>query len=333
MKKMLLFLIIIPSFAFTLTIERVLQLAFSNNTDLLSMRNNLKIKEMNIKNLRLSYFPTVTLDYNLAKNVVSHKFSENSISSTLNYSLYDGGAKILSFRLALAELEKLQTDYIFQKQNLEYRVKKAYYNIVLNKNIAKIYEKAMSQAVLELRTAEEKFKEGMIDSLTLESARQYYLDAEYQLLMDKNALKSGKNELMTLIGGSFTEEIEGELKSEKPEKLSNDLRLIRLEKETEIVKLHYEQALAENGWSVSLSGNANLNWQGGDTQPSYFFQAGLNIYFPLFDFLSVHGNVSHDFEASGSDSIGAGVNLFDQNNNAIIKKTAELNKAAEIKKI
>jgi len=128
-------------------LNRAMDLALKNNSDLLSVRQDLIIAESRVKEAVFRFFPQISFSSTITKSELEHpvvfseEFSNHYLSPTIfeNFytfrthavqTLYSGGRNKNTLRLARASLKQTKTEYEKIKREIELRLKKAFYELL-----------------------------------------------------------------------------------------------------------------------------------------------------------------------------------------------------------
>ena len=205
--------------------------------------------------------------------------SESKIGSiTLDYSqvLLPWGDVGISLKSSSIDLEQAKNNFRLNYQNLYYQFLQYFYDLYLAQEQLKIYEENYNLAVKQREVAENQFKNGVINEITLLDYRQQEKLAEINYSSGKNNLEIAYKTLENFLGTKLERipvktDIKSDLFSEKPEDLisalyNGNITIKNAALDVEKNKLSLEKAKLPS-WGVSVGGSYNT----GDTSVSFSF--------------------------------------------------------------
>ncbi|HPU43839.1 MAG TPA: TolC family protein [Dictyoglomaceae bacterium] len=205
--------------------------------------------------------------------------SESKIGSiTLDYSqvLLPWGDVGISLKSSSIDLEQAKNNFRLNYQNLYYQFLQYFYDLYLAQEELKIYEENYNLAVKQREVAENQFKNGVINEITLLDYRQQEKLAEINYSSGKNNLEIAYKTLENFLGTKLERipvktDIKSDLFSEKPEDLisalyNGNITIKNAALDVEKNKLSLEKAKLPS-WGVSVGGSYNT----GDTSVSFSF--------------------------------------------------------------
>lgn len=328
-KIIILFLVLSICSLYSIDINTSIKLAFSNNLELIDLSNQIAIQRINVENLNLSYLPEFSFSYSYTGNYLTSN-SFLSLSPSVDYKIYDGYYKIYKLNYLKSLIKYLENVYYYKLNEIKYMTMKFYYSVVLYKKIYELSGEGLKQAIKQKKIDEGKYKEGLIDKLTYLSSVQFYLTSEYNVLSALNNYNERLNELKYFLKYDSIQNIEDDLIIvEKIINFSNDIRLSNLILQSDIVRQSYSVSYASVDWNVILFGHGTYTYSVSDSiRNDFSINAGLKIYLPIFDWLTL--NASSTFNTK-SFTLNGNININDQNNLHLYKKSLYLSNVSQLK--
>ncbi|HPP16744.1 MAG TPA: TolC family protein [Dictyoglomaceae bacterium] len=200
------------------------------------------------------------------------------VNISLNYSqvLLPWGEVGISLKSSSIDLEQAKNNFRSNYQNLYYQFLQYFYDLYLAQEQLKIYEENYNLAVKQREVAEDQFKNGVINEITLLDYRQQEKLAEINYSSGKNNLEIAYKTLENFLGTKLERipvkiDIKSDLFSEKPEDLINvlyngNITIKNAALDVEKSKLSVEKAKLPS-WGVSVGGSYNT----GNTSVSFSF--------------------------------------------------------------
>jgi len=194
-------------------------------------------------------------------------------------------------------------EYKGVKNSLVFEVRRAFYNVLLAKQLIAIAEEAVNVASTHFKTTEALYKEGKVSDYDVSRAKVQLVSNQTRLIKAGNNLKLAKEELSVLLNAKLEEEwdVLGELPFEK-RKVDLEETLHRaLNERSEIRQLTIKKEIGEISIKLARAENRpNLDFLANYqyTNPFYYreewgktWNAILSLNFPLFNGLSDLGRI------------------------------------------
>ncbi len=174
---------------YSLSLEESINFAYENREALKKSRSQIKSAESENVEVESEYYPQLSLDGSYTqqtsdklKNVLPKQ--QWKVSANLNWNLYQGGATDALAQEKQIKLSTTQTDFIYSKLLIKTEVNQAYINVYKMKDSVEL-----SQSILEVSNdkfdqAGKRYKNGLSDFIELQQARQGYIDAMANLVVD-----------------------------------------------------------------------------------------------------------------------------------------------------
>lgn len=299
--------------AFSIDFEDALTFAYSNNSDLKNISNQIEIAGQILHYKKLSQLPKLNFSYSYKGNVIN---SNNYLylNSAFNYPVYDGGFRSYEVAYVHTYLQILRLNFEQKKKEIEYNTRILYYSAVFSQKVMEMREKYLQQAKMEKQANEARYREGILDKLACLASEHFVISSEYQLYVAKNEWKRKIRDLGDFIISSTVYSVEGEFtKTEEKLKLTGDLRISNLKLQKELVLINYKKEFASVDWNVNLYSYSYYSQMLNNNIVKYGFSTGVQIYFPLFDWLSMDANTAYD---GTNILIGGNINLLNQDQNS-----------------
>ncbi|TGL64328.1 TolC family protein [Leptospira sarikeiensis] len=155
------FLILIPYLLFaegeTLVLDqrKAEDIAVENSPELRMLGGQQMIKALLVRENWRAYFPTASVSWFRNANVVENDSESRSqrLALTLDQVVYDGGRRYLALQAALNDLNLSKFDFLLGINNLKFKVRSAYYNLLSNKAQLEIQKRSIDRQKEQLRFA------------------------------------------------------------------------------------------------------------------------------------------------------------------------------------
>lgn len=224
----------------------------------------------------------------------------------MTQTIFTGGKLISSYNQAKLNLNMTEEMDTQVRQDLIFEVKKAYYGVLLSKEILKVSQDALSLAEKNLDRTKKLLEAGVASRLDLLRAEVQVANLKPQVIRAKNAVELAESGLKTLLGLKPDDEVV--LKENlsyiyvkiEPEKLLS----IALEKRPELNQLRIQRKMAGEilklAWAsyipnIVLAGE--FNWRADRFSFSKgalenYYTVNLVLTLPLFDGFSREAKIS-----------------------------------------
>jgi outer membrane protein TolC len=166
--------------SYAVNLPDAIQQALSRRTELVSLRKDIELQNLNIVNAKSGYKPTVSVfaGYNWVSSQYStdpsDQFNGWNAGAQLSWSLFDGGLTYGKVKQAKAQYAKSKTTLEDQQRQIELQVRTAYSDFIQAREILDSQQKVQEEAEEALREAKARSEAGTGTQLDV-------LDAETSL--------------------------------------------------------------------------------------------------------------------------------------------------------
>lgn len=310
---------------FELTLNDSVRLALEKNPNILAMKKRIESAKSQEQGALSNFLPKLDLS---AMRTVEEKLFTIEIPSFIpgqpptvakfdftkdyQYSLrmtqpiFTGGKLISAYNQARLNLDLTEEMDSQIRQDLIFEVKKAYYGVLLSKEILKVSQDALSLAEKHLERTRKLLDAGVASKLDLLRAEVQVANLKPQVIRAKNACDLAEEGLKTLLGLSSEDEIIlKENLSYKPAEIDqNKLLSFALERRPEINQLKIQRKMTlemlKLAWAsyipnVAIAGE--FNWRADRFSFSKgalenYYTVNLVVTLPIFDGFSRESKIS-----------------------------------------
>ncbi|MCK8815775.1 TolC family protein [Natroniella sulfidigena] len=268
----------LPAFgadSINLTEEKAIELALENNSQIESLRREVKIAQKQVEIARASFYPQLDLgagytrlgeapfDFQTQQELSQNRFTT---SLDLELPLYTGGQRSIGYQQAEKGVLTAQKELEEQKKELAYQVSEQYYSLLEAEEMVQVSKKSLERIEDYVQTAEVNYEVGIFTRTNLLQAQTQKLQAEQGLLRArngaelaelalKNTLKLPRETEVELVKELDWEEKDYQFDKVKEIAFNNRLDLELLELNREVVELNLERKKGEAHPNLFLSGN------------------------------------------------------------------------------
>jgi outer membrane protein TolC len=314
-----------PQEELTLTLEKSIQLALSQNPYHLAAGERVETARARIREAVAGFLPSLnaqglhTLDEKLfflefpsfipgqSPQRISMDFTRDyQFSLSLSLPLFTGGRLTSGFRQAKYGLLSAEEDVKQSEHLTVFNTKKGFYGYLITKDFIKVAEEAVEIAEKHFNNVKSLYKVGMASKFDLLRSEVQVTNLKPQLIKARNNLKIAELSLKTLLGLDLSQpiEIKGEM-TYKPFEPDLDESISRaLVNRPEVNQLHYQKQIAGEMLKLTrASGLPNLailgtynfwadklNFKKDTWQDYYTINLVFNV--PLFAGFSTHARVA-----------------------------------------
>jgi outer membrane protein TolC len=314
-----------PQEELTLTLEKSIQLALSQNPYHLAAGERVETARARIREAVAGFLPSLnaqglhTLDEKLfflefpsfipgqLPQRISMDFTRDyQFSLSLSLPLFTGGRLTSGFRQAKYGLLSAEEDVKQSEHLTVFNTKKGFYGYLITKDFIKVAEEAVEIAEKHFNNVKSLYKVGMASKFDLLRSEVQVTNLKPQLIKARNNLKIAELSLKTLLGLDLSQpiEIKGEM-TYKPFEPDLDESISRaLVNRPEVNQLHYQKQIAGEMLKLTrASGLPNLailgtynfwadklNFKKDTWQDYYTINLVFNV--PLFAGFSTHARVA-----------------------------------------
>lgn len=192
----------------TLKLGNMLELAKSNNPDLVWISINRRLAELEEKTIKANRYPTVRLNggYNFSESESSLGFVAQSKSRGLTYgvtasiNIFDGFNQRRNERIARIRIENADLQIAQTNLQIESEISQAYNVYRTNLALVDIEERNEQIARQNLNITLEKYKIGTLSAVEFRDAQENFINAVSRYNSAKTQAKLSETMLMELIG-------------------------------------------------------------------------------------------------------------------------------------
>jgi len=330
-----------PARQVTLSLKDAISIAFGNNKDIRIQQEELNISNARIMGARSEFIPKANFQYGYTHNgailkldtisvkkdigVLTGYKNDNMLTTSINETVYNGGANIANFKQAELGLRASEETLRAKKADVEFEAKRLYYGLLLSYETERIARELVEQAKAHYKDVIKKFKEGTSSRFDLLQSEVQVSILMPQLVEAKNNIDLIKADLKKLLGFKMEDLIEvsehleystidikeGEFLREaylnKPEMILRSLGI-------DISRWSIEMAKA--GWRPQVNANADYiyrsnNWANMFNKRHNNWGIGVSVLVPIFDAWSTRAKVD-EAKAKYAQSLLQRDNLSDQ---------------------
>ncbi len=164
-----------------------LELARKQRTELASKRLSLAIATKKLQSQWLSYLPTATLTGGVSLTNATGfagQAANWSLGVSLQWALYNGGARTSAIREGYANLRKAQLDFQKEQQAIDNEVRKAYLDLQNATMAVEIARRNAELADQTYRLRQQRYKAGMTTPVSVSDANTLLLNAKINMLRE-----------------------------------------------------------------------------------------------------------------------------------------------------
>ncbi len=300
----------------TLTLDKSVQLALSQNPHHLATEERVDAAYSRLREAASGFLPSLNADglHTLDEKVFELEFPsfipgeppqkvkvdftrDYQFSMSLTLPLFTGGRLTSGFKQAQYNLESSKEAVRQSKHTTVFNTKGAFYGYLLAKEFVLVAEEAVRVAEESLQNVKNMYEVGMASKMDLLRSEVRVTNMQPVLIEAKNSLRITELNLKTLLGLDLSQPVEivGELKYEPHEPDLEECVTNALNHRPEVKQLDFQRNIAEQtlrmaraGYlpTVAISGNYSfwadkLNFQKNNW--SSFYTINLVLTVPLFN--------------------------------------------------
>lgn len=325
----------------SLSLKDAISIAFQSNKDIRIQEQELNISKAGIMEARSNFIPKANFQYGYTHNGAILKVStasakkdlgvltgyknDNMLTTSINETVYNGGANIANFKQAQLGLKTSEETLRAKKADVEFEAKRLYYGLLLAYETERIAQDLVDQAKAHYEDVGNKFKQGTSSRFDLLQSKVQVSILMPELVKAKNDIDLIKADLKKLLGFKMQDSIgvsehldyslmeikEGEFLRQaylnKPEMILSALGI-------DINKWAIEMAKA--GWRPQVNANADYlyrsnNWANMFNKRHNNWGVGVTVSVPIFDAWSTRAKVD-EAKAKYTQALLQKDNLSDQ---------------------
>lgn len=308
-----------------LTINDSVRIALEKNPNILAMKKRIESAKNQEQGALSNFLPK--LDLSAMKTVEEKLFTieipsfvpgqpptvakfdftkDYQYTLRMTQTIFTGGKLISSYNQAKLNLNLTEEMDSQVKQDLIFEVKRAYYGVLLSKEVLKVSENALTLAEKHLERTKKLVEAGVASRLDLLRAEVQVANLKPQVIKAKNAVELAESNLKTLLGLKSDDEVVlKENLSYTPVKIESEkLISIAFEKRPELNQLRIQRKMAGEmlklAWAsyipnVALAGE--FNWRAdrfsfSKSALENYYTVNLVLTLPVFDGFSREAKIS-----------------------------------------
>jgi outer membrane protein TolC len=208
MKHFIVIFSLLFSIAYGLTIEEAVKLAEKNHPYLLQQRYALESYRFDYLSTYGNFLPSVSVDYSYSRFRNSDDYFSRNYSLTFYWTIYNAGQNILLSRIKKVMFRSFGENFKETMLDIQYQVKKAYYQACADKEILKFRKVQLKAAQKNFDMAKKKLKLGLVKKSDYLQAKVRLENVRYMLVQAENEYKKSIANLNSLIGFPLDRETE-----------------------------------------------------------------------------------------------------------------------------
>lgn len=169
---------------------------------------NKRIAELNLKQVKATRYPTVSLNsgYNFNKSTSELGFARNSVGRGFNYgmtasiNIFNGMLQNRNEKNASIEIDNAQLEYEKINQNISAQLNSIYQTFQTNLELVRLEQQNLEVARQNLEITMEKFRLGSVAPLEFREAQRNYIDASARYTNAQYQAKLAEVSLQQLAG-------------------------------------------------------------------------------------------------------------------------------------
>lgn len=189
-----------------LDLERLIQIALENNSDIKIARFDNKQKKEDIKSSKSSFYPKLSAKADISSYEINQNTSvikDNNVktySLSANQLIYDFGKSKYKVDISKKNLEISQKDLIIIINKTILSVSKAYYEILKNGELINVSKESLKIDTLQLDKVQNYLNAGIKTKIDLTNAKLSLSTSKLDLIKAKYSLKQSYSKLITILG-------------------------------------------------------------------------------------------------------------------------------------
>lgn len=289
------------------TVKESIELALKNNADILIRREEFKEAEAAIREAKSGLLPQLTAnaDYYNYHDYPTHTYKENyKTDVSLSQTLYAGGQLINTVKQSKLNLEATGEKQRQTRQQIIFKVKEAFYDVLLGEEFVRINGETLSLVEEQLRIAGERYQAGEVSNYDVLRAEVEVARVKPELVKAENYLELAQNQFKFLLGVDLTAAVK--LKGDFAyllEEFNEDKALAtafvrrpelkEAEAEKKMSELEVKTARAGYKPTISLNATEYFNEEGGSGREEWddYWMAYIAVDIPIFDGLETRAKV------------------------------------------
>jgi len=186
---------------YQINLPEAIQQALTRRTELLALRKNMELQQLNIVNAKAGYKPTVSVfagyDWHNAQYTqpvtLDHDFDGWNAGAQLSWNIFDGALTYGKVKQAQAQFDKSKTVLDDQARQIELQVRTAYSDFIQARETLDSQQKVQEEADEALREAKQRAEAGtgtQLDVLDAETSLTQARTTQIQALHDYSTARA-----------------------------------------------------------------------------------------------------------------------------------------------
>lgn len=171
---------------YNLNLEQLLKSGLNNRAELKLLEKQIKAEQLQVKDSRKEYFPTLNLDASYsdknANNIPSIDTKQATAGIYLKWSLYTGDSTSENIKISLLNLSDLKQQLVQKKLQIKEDITSAYLKVKENQESINLALLNMSLSADKLNLANQRYKAGLNDLVEVNDSKLAYTRSKSQLI-------------------------------------------------------------------------------------------------------------------------------------------------------
>ncbi len=186
-----------------LTLERCIELALENSSDMRNARLEFAIQDLHVKNARALFLPEVSLGsrYGISDRVdFGFKRANYDLDVSSRYTLWDHGQRGATYLRAKERRKSTENRNERIKQGLIFQIVGAYYDVLKTQELVEVSKEILARSQENTAATKVHVQVGNLIPADIATSQVREANDELSLLSNENALKIAKATLPRLMG-------------------------------------------------------------------------------------------------------------------------------------
>jgi TolC family type I secretion outer membrane protein len=232
-------------------------------------------------------------------DTLNSKIRSYSAGVQVSQVIFDGGANLFNLSSKLSAKNSSDYSLLFNKQNLIFQVKQAYYDLLRAKMLLEVQREVVKRGEQQLKIAQSRYELGSASKSDFLKAKVQFGQDQLALVKAENQVKVAQASLNAVIGQKVDEEFEVQEVLEQPQMnlsygesvnlaYKNHPSIKQTDSDLDVAEANTKQARAGYFPTVSLDGS--YSWRGyplngidNYRDRDYRWGVGLSVSFNLFE--------------------------------------------------
>ena len=186
-----------------LTLERCIELALENSSDMRNARLEFAIQDLRVKNARAQFLPEVSISsrYEISDRVdFGFKRANYDLDISGRYTLWDRGQRGANYLQAKERRKSTENRNERIKQGLIFQIVQAYYDVLKTQELVKVSKEILARSQENTAATKVHVQVGNLIPADVATSQVREANDELSLLSNENALKIATATLPRLMG-------------------------------------------------------------------------------------------------------------------------------------